>query len=382
MRILIDTTQIPLRRTGVGLYAEHLIQKLIPILQLQDRLFVLVQDDDVYIRQLVAAHANLSPIPISSRLFRNKLALTIYEQCVLPWIVLDRRIDLVHSLHYTFPLLCHCSRVVTIHDMTHSLWPEMHTFGRRVAMSFFSKMALRHAEGVLFVSASTQRDAERLFGSGRNLRNVTPLAVDHAMFEDIQPETIAETLSRIGIERPYILFLGTLEPRKNVVRLIEAFELVGQKHSQHKLVIAGKLGWHYAAVLEAIERSPLRKRIHRLGYVATEDKAPLIAGCDLLVYPSLYEGFGLPVLEGMAAGVPVITGNVSSIPEVTGDAAVLIDPSSVEQLSIAMDSVLSDHNYSDWLRRAGKEQAHRFSWERTARLTYAAYVRLTDGLRN
>ncbi len=379
MRILIDSTQIPLGRTGVGIYAERLIQNLASALQPQDRLFVLVQNDDIYLRDLIASHATFFPLFIPSFLFRNRLALFFYEQCILPWILLYHRIDLIHSLHYTFPLLCPCRRVVTIHDMTHYLWPEMHTFGRRVAMSFFGGMALRRAEGVLFVSESTRKDAERLFGPGHNFRDVTPLAVDHAIFNDIQPYTIVETLSRLDIQQPYILFIGTLEPRKNVVRLIQSFELLSSQYPHHSLVIAGKLGWHYAATLEAIERSPNRARIHRVGYVASEDKAPLIAGCDLLAYPSLYEGFGLPALEGMAAGIPVITSNVSSLPEVTGDAAVLIDPYSIEQLATAINSILSDDKLREWLRHAGKEQAYKYSWKTTACVTYAAYKRLTDG---
>ena len=342
MRILIDSTQIPLDRTGVGIYAEQLIQKLASVLQPQDKLFVLVQDDDIFFRELIQAHENLFPLFISSSIFRNRLMLALYEQCIMPWALLKHRIDIVHSLHYTSPLLCPCPRIVTIHDMTYFLWPRMHTFARRVVMSRFAKLSLRHAEGVLFVSASTQRDAERLFGAGDNFRAVTPLAVDHSDFDDIQPDSISNTLSNLGIRAPYILFLGTLEPRKNLVRLIQAFDQLGPQHSRYSLIIAGKPGWDYDPILDAIERSPQKRRIHRIGYVAAEDKIHLIAGCALLVYPSLYEGFGLPVLEGMAAGVPVITSNASSLPEVTGTAAVLIDPSSAEQIAAAMDSVLSN----------------------------------------
>ena len=377
MRILIDCTQIPLVRTGVGLYAEHLLQQISLILQPEDRIYVLVQDDDRDLRDIVDAHQNVSSLVIPSSLFRNRLALAAYEQCMLPWILLYHRIDLVHSLHYTFPIVCPCARVVTIHDMTHSLCPEMHTFGRRVVMSGFARLAMRYAEGVLFVSDSTRKDAERLFGRGGNFRAVTPLAVDLEVFDSIDPESILETLSRLQLVTPYILFVGTLEPRKNISRLVEAFDSLGPQYSDYHLVIAGKLGWHYETALAAIENSPKKERIHRLGYVPSADKPALIAGCDLLVYPSLYEGFGLPALEGMAAGVPVITSNISSLPEVTGNAAILVDPSSVEEIAAAMKTVLSDHIHRERLRKAGREQARRFSWEATARLTYVAYLKLS-----
>jgi glycosyltransferase involved in cell wall biosynthesis len=376
MRILIDSTQVPVERTGVGIYADQLIPQIASIVPPQDRLFLLLQSDDAYLHGLVAAHPRVAALTIPSSIFRNRLALGVYEQCVLPFILLAHRIDVVHSLHYTFPLLSPCAQVVTLHDMTHWLHPGLHTRGRTIVMSRFARLAMQHAEAVLFVSDSTRKDAERLFGSGNNLRTVTPLAVDHAAFTDIQPAAIDETLARLGIERPYILFLGTLEPRKNIVRLIHAFDSLGKKFAQYKLVIAGKPGWHYEAILEAVENSPNKARILRLGYVAPEDKAPLIAGCDALVYPSLYEGFGLPVLEGMAAGAPVITGNASSLPEIAGDAALLVDPSSTEQIAAAMRSVLSDETLRARMRIASRRQAAKFSWGQTARTTYAAYRRL------
>jgi glycosyltransferase involved in cell wall biosynthesis len=378
MRILIDSTQIPLSRTGAGLYAEHLLQEMPAALGPEDRLFVLVQSDDRTFRDLADAHENLTPIVLPSSVFRNRVALTFYEQAILPVIALRRRIDVIHSLHYTFPLLCPRPRVVTLHDMTHPLFPEMHTFGHRTVMSAFDRLAMRHAEAVLFVSESTRRDAERLFGAGRNLRAVTPLAVDHAAFDGVPDAAIADVRSRVGIAEPYILFLGTLEPRKNIPRLIAAFDTIAERHPNHRLVVAGKPGWHYAPALDAIDRSPHKDRIHRVGFVDPNDKPALIAGCDALVYPSLYEGFGLPVLEGMAAGAPVIAGNVSSIPEVAGEAAVLVDPYSVDEIANALDSLLSDSSYRERLRRAGKEQAKKFSWRTTAGLTYGAYRALAE----
>jgi glycosyltransferase involved in cell wall biosynthesis len=378
MRVLIDCTQIPLKRTGVGVYADELLSHLPNILASGDALYVLIQEDDALLKEQLSNTPAISVLTISSHLFRNRVALAVYEQLILPLILLLRKIDVVHSLHYTHPIICPCARVVTLHDMTFFVIPEMHTRARRLIMSFFIKKALRSAEVVIFVSDSTKADAQRLFGVINDRQFVTPLGVDLSRFERIPDDTITNTLTKLGIEQPYILSVGTIEPRKNLVRVVHAFEQLKQYNRHYKLIIAGRLGWDYEQTLQAIEQSSLTSRIHRLGYVTTDDKTALIAGCSLLLYPSLYEGFGLPVLEGMAAGVPVITSTTSSLREVAGNAALLVDPHSTEQIVASMKSVLSDSHYADGLRKAGKKRAEEFSWEKTALLTYRAYQKADE----
>lgn len=373
MRILIDCTQIPLTRTGVGVYADELLKKLPNAISEKDTLYALIQDDDVALKEQLAHHKNIRVLLVTSRLLRNRLALGLYEQLILPWVLLYHKIDVVHSLHYTHPLVSPCPRVVTLHDMTFFVVPQMHTRARKLIMAFFIKKALHSAEVIAFVSDSTKTDAGRLFGNGRNIRLVTPLGVDPSIFTNFPQKQTDDTLFRLHINKPYILYVGTLEPRKNIEHLIRAFENIKQYNSSYILVIAGKLGWNYKGILKAIEESSSKENILRLGYISTEDKPILIAACNILVYPSIYEGFGLPVLEGMAAGVPVITSSTSSLSEVAGQAAVLVDPGSIEQLAAAMELVLSNTKYAESLRRAGRSRARDFSWEKTARLTYKAY---------
>lgn len=375
MRILIDCTQIPLKRTGVGVYADELLKHLPHIIANDDALYVLIQSDDILLKERLSLNLHISILTITSDLFRNRIALAAYEQFILPWILLLKKIDVVHSLHYTHPLICPCARVVTLHDMTFFVIPEMHTAARRLSMRFFIKRALRRAEIVIFVSESTKADAQRICDIINDRQFVVPLGVDISRFAGITDDRVTETMLKLHIEKPYILYVGTIEPRKNITRLIHAFEQLDQYNSRYKLVIAGGLGWDYAETLQAIEESPHKASIRRLGYITTDDKTALIAGCDLLVYPSLYEGFGLPVLEGMAAGVPVITSTTSSLREVAGTAAVLADPHSIEQIASSINAVLSDATYSEALREAGRSRAAEFSWEKTAVLTYAAYQR-------
>ncbi|HSY35027.1 MAG TPA: glycosyltransferase family 1 protein [Acidobacteriaceae bacterium] len=378
--VLVDFTQIPLSRTGVGVYADHLVTNLLPLLRKDDLLTLVVQSDDLLIRAAVNGYANVHLVTIPSKFFRNRALLMIYEQLVLPIVAWAKRANLIHSLHYTHPLLSLTRRVVTIHDLTFLLFPELHTRSRRIVMPFFIRRAMKHADAVIFVSKATQDDAERLIGTGHNLRRVVPLGVA-ACPPAQQGDPSSETyLSGIGVQQPYLLFVGTLEPRKNIVRIVNAFESVAETHPELTLVLAGKLGWHTDEIISAIEHSPMRPRIRYLGFVSEAQKRTLLRNCAMLVYPSLYEGFGLPVLEGMAAGAPVITSNLSSMPEVAGDAAVFVDPTSSDAIAAAIGKILRDVILATRLQKAGPAQASLFTWGRTATLTLDLYrdARCTD----
>ena len=373
MRILIDFTQIPIERTGVGVYAEHLLQELPDLLDARDRLFVLIQDDERFVPQALGPRSQVQLLKIPSRIFRNRAALLVFEQLVLPCLAWRHRIDVLHSLHYTHPLFAPCARAVTIHDMTFSLFPELHTRGRRLLFPFFIRRALRRAECPIYVSHSTQRDAERLFGPSRHPGHVTPLGVDPAPAAT-NPEEDEARLASLCVRKPFLLFLGTIEPRKNVVRILQAFEQVAADHPSLTLVLAGKMGWHPEEVVAALEKCTVRGRVCRIGFVSEAEKSALLRSCAALVYPSLYEGFGLPVLEAMAHGAPVITSNLSSMPEVAGDAAIELDPHSVKAIAQAIDRIASDKPLREDLHHRGTSRSSQFTWKRTAKETYASYT--------
>jgi glycosyltransferase involved in cell wall biosynthesis len=373
MSVLVDFTQIPLSRTGVGVYADHLVTNLLPLLRKDDLLTLVVQSDDLLIRAAVSGYANVHLVTIPSKIFRNRALLMIYEQLVLPIVAWAKRANLIHSLHYTHPLLSFTRRVVTIHDLTFLLFPELHTRSRRIVMPFFIRRAMKYADAVIFVSKATQDDAERLIGTGHNLRRVVPLGVATCPPVPQDDSSSEICLSGMGVERPYLLFVGTLEPRKNIIRIVHAFERVAESHPNLTLVLAGKFGWHTADIAAAMKNSPMRLRIHHLGFVTETEKWTLLRDCAMLVYPSLYEGFGLPVLEGMAAGAPVITSNLSSMPEVAGDAAVLVDPTSSDAIAAAIGKILRDVISATRLQKAGPAQASLFTWGRTATLTLDLY---------
>lgn len=373
LRILIDFSQIPVKRTGAGVYAENLVRELRPLLGLQDHLYLLVQSDEAMLRQLIPADRSVQFLSIPSAIFRNRLALLLFEQIILPWIVLIHRIDLLHSLHYTMPLWAPAVRVVTFHDLTMILHPQLHTRGRRLLMPVFMRIAWKLADAIISVSAATQKDAERIFPASSKLRGITPLGVSMDAFARLPEAEIDECLAPLNVKQPYFLFLGTIEPRKNVPALIHAFETFAVRHPKYNLVLAGKWGWNCEPAISALSSSPVRERILDLGYVSVQTRRALLVSCEALIYPSSYEGFGLPVLEGMAAGVPVITSNVSSLPEVAGDAAILVSPSSVADLASAMESLVIDPKLGDEYRQRGQSRARKFSWRRTAERTYDIY---------
>jgi alpha-1,3-rhamnosyl/mannosyltransferase len=222
----------------------------------------------------------------------------------------------------------------------------------------------RRAGALICISEATRRDLVARVPSTAPRTVVVPLAAGAGFADPAAAERSAGVAAALGIEHPYVLAAGTLEPRKNLVRLLQGWAaLPATLRETHELVLVGPVGWEAEEILAAARAA----RIRVAGYVPDDELAALYAGCELFCYPSLYEGFGLPVLEAMRTGAPVVTSNVSSLPEVAGDAAVLVDPTSVTAIGDAIAQLLSDPERRARLRAAGRARASHFSWERTAR---------------
>ncbi len=298
----------------------------------------------------------------------------VWEQSMLPLMARRYALDLLHSPVFVAPLALPCASVVTILDMTWFSLPEQHT---RTKGAYFRSMiprSIRRATRVLAISEATRQDIISVIGTPAKRVTVTHLGVDLDRFRpDAAQSRIGEIKARYGIHQPSVLFVGKLEPRKNLPVLIEAFSSIAQEFPEHQLVLAGNPGWDYETIYEAATRTPCAERIRFTGFVGEDDLPMLYAGADLFVYPSSYEGFGFPVLEAMACGAPVITSDVSSLPEVAGDAGLLIDPRDVDALAMAMRRVLADSELRQQMRARGLEQARRFTWEETAQHTVEAY---------
>jgi glycosyltransferase involved in cell wall biosynthesis len=266
------------------------------------------------------------------------------------------------------------ANVFTLPDLTFLHYPQHHTSGNVSNWSRFCERAVKHGDMILTYSEHTRQDIVRTLGVPEHKIRVTPLAAG-SEFRPIADRTLLRhQLASFGLQdQRYILSVGTLEPRKNQARLIRAFArlLRLEPGLPHQLVFAGGKGWDNEPIFEAVKQEGIEDRILFLG--RSDPLEVLYNGADLMVYPSLYEGFGLPPLEALACGTPVITSNSSSLPEVVGDAALSVDPEDEEGLCEAMRHVLQDEKLRVELSAKGVQRARQFSWERTAATTLEAY---------
>ena len=247
----------------------------------------------------------------------------------------------------------------TIHDLTCWLMPELHPTANRRADESFARLA-RRADRLIAVSAATRDDAVRVLKLPAEKIEVIHSGIAAAFF-DPPREAIESVRTAYGLKRPFILFVGTIEPRKNLDALMDAYDGLGADlREEFELVIAGPSGWASTATLARVRQA------RYLGYVAEVDLAPLTAAATVFAYPSLYEGFGFPVAQAMAAGVPVLTSNVSSLPEIAGDSAVLIDPHSAAEIRTGLERLLLSPSLRNELAARGRTRAGEFTWERCA----------------
>lgn len=385
LKIVIDGTPVQPSPSGVGLYVLNLIEYLLK-LQVQEnfQLGIAYQPGfKNWLRGYLSIPDSLqrvSPlylIPIPVRVSNLILSLPFnvavsqyFENC------LDSP-DIVQGTNYSVYPCKNSRRIINIYDLSFIKYPDyidatVATYKKRL------KRHLQWTDLILTISESSKRDIVNYLGVNHQQIYVTPLASRYSSgylknhLSDQAMESIAYNFSQ-----PYLLFVSTIEPRKNIQTLINAFNLLKQNVKlDHHLVLIGRKGWHYEPIFAAIERSPWTHHIHHLDYLCDELVALFYSKADVFVYPSHYEGFGLPVLEAMTLGAPVVTSNTSSLPEVAGDAAFLIDPNDPMELAEAILKVISDTQYRQDLIQKGQERAKLFSWERTAQETLNAYKSL------
>jgi glycosyltransferase involved in cell wall biosynthesis len=283
--------------------------------------------------------------------------------------------DLLLVPAHVLPLLHPRRSVVTVHDLGYLHEPQAHRPLDRLYLDLSNRYHVLAAVRLLAISQATKNDLVSRYGVRPERVSVTYLAAAGGMRPVEDPAQVATVKSRFGIAGDYLLFVGTLQPRKNLARLVQAFAPVAARQPALQLVIAGKKGWMYEEIFDQVRQWGLEGRVVFTGYVAAGDLPALYSGALAFSFPSLYEGFGMPVLEAMACGAPVVASNTSSLPEVAGDAALLVDPTDVNALSAALSRIAGDAALRSDLRARGLVQAARFSWERCARETLAA---LTD----
>lgn len=292
----------------------------------------------------------------------------------LPRYIRREQLRLFHGTNYDVPLRRHCATVLTVHDLSQFLYPETHP-QRGVKRARRRLPLMTHtADAIIVPTESVRREVfEHLKVSPEKV-----FAIPEAARASFRTMGFSETVAvrrRLGVRENYLLAVGTIEPRKNLLLLISAFEELAraQPDNDLQLVIAGGHGWLSGPLFEALEKSPVRKRILLTDYLHDEDLRGLYAACSAFVYPSIYEGFGLPPLEAMACGAPVIASRIPTLVETLDEAAYFFDPQSSEQLVKAIIQVTTNHDLRQRLMSDGLQHAGKFSWERTARSTLEVY---------
>jgi glycosyltransferase involved in cell wall biosynthesis len=321
-----------------------------------------------------------------SRLPTSRPTVRIFwEQVVQPFALQKERVDLLHALAFVTPLFSPCPSVVTIYDLSFLLYPESFKRAKRFYLGLFTRLSARRARRIIAISESTKRDVVRRLGVSPEKVQVVYCGIDETL-RPLAKDQVADFRSKRGLPERFVLFVGTIEPRKNVTRLIEAFaDLRSFDAAQDRfaicdlrLVIGGAKGWFYEDVFARVKELGLEGEVMFPGYIPVSELPLWYNAAELLVYPSLYEGFGLPPLEAMACGTPVVAANTSSLPEVVGEAGLTVDPLDVEGLAEAMRRALSDAALRQEMRERGLQRARGFSWTKTALETVQVYRRAME----
>ncbi len=371
VEVALDASAVPERPAGAGRYVVELARVLAK--RPDCGLTLVARRDDAERWELIAPDRRVSPVVPSHRLTR-----LLYEQARLGSVVGAMAAPAVrvhHGPHYTMPRRSKVPCVVTVHDMTFFDHPEWHERSKVAWFRAATRYSARHAAVIISVSAITAERLQAVLAPPCPVV-VVPHGVDGARFVDHEPGPglDRDVMRRLGLERPYLLHLGTLEPRKGIVDLVRAFDLLAGDLSDLDLVLAGGLGWGSGPISESIAASSSKRRIRQLGYVPDADVPALLRHARAVVYPSIEEGFGLPALEALACGVPLVTTSGTSMAELAGDSAVLAPPGQPDALAEAIRQVADDRSEATTLRRArGLEIAALHTWEASAEGHLAAY---------
>jgi glycosyltransferase involved in cell wall biosynthesis len=368
MHIVFDGTTLRPGRTGVGYYTEHLLAHTAD--QCVDDELTVISNATIDVRRRPGTR--LRTVVAAPWMPR-----AVWMQVCAPRLLRRLRADIVHFTNGMMPVACPVPTVVTIHDMSLSLYPGFHPVRRVVLNRPFVNVAARRADAIITVSEAAKRDIVRIYGIDARRVHVVHEAAAPAFRVIHDAPELRRVRERYELAERFILYVGTIEPRKNLPTLIEAFarrRVAGDL--PHQLVCAGPYGWLSADIDALLERLRIRDAVRFTGYVPFDDLPAIYNLAEMLVFPSVYEGFGLPVVEAMACGTAVITGDAAALGEVAGDAAECVNPLDVDALGDAIVALARSRERRDALARRGLARAHTFSWERAAASTLDVYRRV------
>lgn len=348
---------------GAGVYTRNLVKNLLNIDNFNKYTLIVYNK----INDFSASNVQQKVIPIRGTVFN--MIWKVFPFPPFDYFFSDS--DIFFSPNFTLPVLSSKIKkaVVSIHDLAFMKFNNIFTKRSLSILNYWVPKAIKKSDAIICISNSTEKDINELFPISRNKSFVTYLACDDIFFQPINNDKPIEVRSRYNLPEKYILFHGTIEPRKNLVQLIKAYNKSSAKSKGIKLVLSGKKGWLSDDVFEAIENLNLKQDVITLGLVPIEDLPIIYKECLFFVYPSIYEGFGIPPLEAMACGKAVITSNRSSLPEVAGKDALYCDPENIDSIRLQIDELTNNNALRENLETRGPIRAKTFSWKKTAEQT-------------
>lgn len=359
MKVAINGLIIDKNKAGIGHYGYKLINSLI-------------NNGDVDYTIFIQKSVEINYSNVCNRNdFKKSFKRIIEEQLVLPFKYND--CDLVHFIDYSSPILSISKPfITTIHDLSFYKYPDTFLWGSRKIKNILTPLSIKRSAKIIADSENTKEDILNYFPDAKG--KVCVIYPGKPSYERVEDEKSIESVKmKYNIKDKYILFVGSLEPRKNLINLIKAFNTIADEVKDLKLVIVGKIGWLYDRIFDELKYSNNRDRIVITGYVPDEYMPYIYSGAEALVYPSFYEGFGLPPLEAMCCGTPVIVSNISSLPEVVGNAGVYCNPNNIKSIADAIISVVNDKNMQESLKLKGLKQSQKFNWSKTADMVIETY---------
>jgi glycosyltransferase involved in cell wall biosynthesis len=361
------------RNGGVSRYIRYLLKELAR--QPGNHEYTVFVNGEEVIERLAAQHSQITyvaaPWPES-----QPVARVVWEQFTLPSLIRQKHIDVLHSPVNVLPerVPHNCATVVTLHDLAFLRFPEVLTRAKRLYHRTFTLRSLQRASMIITVSNSTKQDAHELIGIPTERMRTVYTCIDERFSNVLEKEKVQAFRQQKGLDDDFLLYLGTLEPRKNLTTLIEAYARLRQAYAvREKLVLAGSKGWLYDAIFEKVRQHSLESEVVFPGYVLDDEQALWYCAASTFVYPSLYEGFGMPVVEALACGIPVVTSTVSSLPEAGATLALTVHPDDSDALAEALYQSLTDCAYRERCRASVPLVKQQFSAQRMAEQTIAVY---------
>ena len=371
MKIAIDATILRSQNTGTGFYVINLLNGLMKYDKENE--YIVFGNKEIIKKFVFLNNKNFR---IENVIFKNRIARVLWQLFILLFKLKRLNVNILHSTNYITPLFkFNLKFIVTIHDLTFIIFPEKFTIVKRLFFRFMVPIFIRRADKVITVSENTKNDIIKFLKVPKEKISVTFETYNECYDSEIKKEDSKKILDKYGINKNYFLFVGMIEPRKNILSILKAFIELDDELDED-LVIVGKKGWYYREIeefMENIKNKRLKNRIIFTGFVSEKELVSIYKNAEIFIYPSFYEGFGIPPLEAMVCGVPVITSNTSSIPEVVGDAAIKIDPYNYIELKEAIKVLKHNPQKKEEMSEKGKEQSKKFSSKKFAENTINIY---------